>query len=328
MLIPLDLTTPSVGGGKAYGARRLWEIADTEGAGFRVPGGLVIPFGVMEAALRSNSALSGEYASLTGDINRASRSEQDVRLRRLSEIITQLTPPAEVLSGVARHLRKDSRLMVRSSSNCEDAEGMAGAGIYDSVANVPLSEAAVAVTKVWASLWNRRALDARRNAGIPHEACHMAVLIQPIIPADISLVMHTVNPVSGNKDEILIELAVGLGETLVSGREPGSPFRMVYHKKTGDLQILSFASYSFFLRPAGSGGTIRERVDYSAIPFSRDSDFRRELAIRIGKAGGLVEHALGRPQDIEGAVKGEEIYLVQARPQQTDQRTGRKECPT
>ena len=327
-LIALDRITPSTGGGKAYGARRLGEIAETEGAGFSVPGGLVIPFGVMEASLRSNSALAAEYASLVGEINRPARSAQDVCLGRLREIIMQLIPPGEVLSGVARHFAKDSRLMVRSSSNCEDAEGMAGAGIYDSVANVPLSETAVAVPRVWASLWNRRALDARRNAGIAHEACHMAVLIQPVIPADISFVIHTVNPVSGNEDEMLVEFAVGLGETLVSGREPGSPFRMIYRKKTGDLEILSFASYSFRLRPAGHGGTVRERVDYSAIPFSRDDDFRRKLAMHIGEAGGLVERALGKPQDIEGAVKGEEIYLVQTRPQQTGRQTGRKECPT
>lgn len=315
-LIDLDLITPSAGGGKAYGARRLGEIAETQGAGFRAPGGLVIPFGVMEASLRYNSSLAEEYASLTGEIDRSARPAQDICLGRLREIIIQLMPSGEVLSGVARHFAKGSRLMVRSSSNCEDAEGMAGAGIYDSVTNVPLPETAVAVTTVWASLWNRRALDARRNAGIAHEACHMAVLIQPVIPADISFVMHTVNPVSGNEDEILIELAAGLGETLVAGREPGSPFRMIYNKKTGVPEILSFASYSFRLQPAGPGGTIRERVDYSAIPFSRDGDFRQKLTKRIGESGGLVERALGKPQDIEGAVKGEEIYLVQARPQQ------------
>jgi phosphoglucan,water dikinase len=327
-IIAMDLVTPSVGGGKAYGARRLGEIAEMDGAGFMVPKGLVLPFGIMETSLNSSSALAEEYASLAGEIDRVPLSGKDARLGRLREIILQLALPDEVISGITAHFRKDRMLMVRSSSNCEDAEGLAGAGLYDSVANVPISGTAPAIRRVWASLWNRRALNARRNAGISHEHCRMAVLIQTMLSPDLSFIMHTANPVSGNEEEMLVELAVGLGETIASGRQRGTAFRMICHKKEGNIELLSFANYSFALRAGSSGASVMERVDYSGIPFSCDDDFRERLGRRIGETGRFVESVLGRPQDIEGLVKGEEIYLVQARPQQILHCAGRNECPS
>lgn len=59
-------------------------------------------------------------------------------------------------------------VIVRSSANVEDLEGMSGAGLYDSIANVPASDPvglAKAVTGVWASLYTRRAVLTRRAAG-------------------------------------------------------------------------------------------------------------------------------------------------------------------
>ena len=325
-LIAVDQITSPLGGGKAYGARRLSEVSQLSGAGFFAPGGLVIPFGVMERSLRTNSALAEEYASLAGKMDRLSPAERKEGLGRLKDLVMRIDLPGEVPEGITRHFGRDCRLMVRSSSNCEDAEELAGAGLYDSVVNVPLSGAVRAVLRVWASLWNERAADARRYAGILHGSCRMAVLIQPVLSADLSFVMHTVNPVSGAGDEILIELAAGLGETLASGRESGSPFRVVYRKKAGTVETLSFASYSFSARPAPAGGTLRERIDYSNISFAFDDDFRKTTATRIGGVGEFAARAIGRPLDIEGLLRNDEIYLVQARPQQLLHRRGRKQC--
>jgi phosphoenolpyruvate synthase/pyruvate phosphate dikinase len=57
-------------------------------------------------------------------------------------------------------------------------------------------------------------------------------------------------------------------------------------------------------------------IDYSTVPFSRDAQLRRNLGRRLGAVGRLIEAAFGAPQDIEGAVVGSAIWLVQARPQQ------------
>jgi phosphoglucan,water dikinase len=315
-IIALDMVSPATGGPKAYGAKRLMEIARLGEGAFEVPRGIVIPFGVMEESLHRNPSLKGKYHAMAEEIDRLPRREMEMLLQRLRELLLTLPLDNGLVSGIKSHFGKDDRFIVRSSSNCEDLEGLSGAGLYDSVLNVPQSAIASAVLKVWASLWNRRAVEARRNASVPHGRARMAVLIQKMMPAEMSFIMHTLNPLNNSESEILVELAAGLGETLASGREPGAPFRAVYRKNTGDTEMHSFASYSAALVGDSREGTVRKIIDYSKVQFSRDEKFRTELSARIGKTGVLTENSLGLPLDIEGCVVGSEIFLVQARPQQ------------
>src|ERR1019366_4481017 len=204
-------------------------------------------------------------------------------------------------NGVAAQFGKLDRLMVRSSANCEDLEELAGAGLYDSIANVAVADVAAAV---WASLWTRRAALSRRQAGIPHTQAHMAVLIQQMLTPDFSFVLHTVNPLNHNAGEVYAEIAVGLGETLASAGERGNPYRLSCDKITGATTTLALANFSHALRPNPAGGVRRETVDYSQIELSRDSDARKALGKRLAAVARFVEEAFQKPQDIEGAMVG------------------------
>jgi phosphoglucan,water dikinase len=143
----------------------------------------------------------------------------------------------------------------------------------------------------------------------------MAVLIEEMVDAEVSFVMHTVNPIRGNPDEIYIELAAGLGETIASGRQRGTPYRFVSDKRTGAAEALAFASYSLALRPGPDGGLIEETVDYSTEPLTISEEAALNLMARLTEIGVRIEQAMGGPQDVEGAVRGDEVYLLQARPQ-------------
>src|SRR5208337_4758814 len=193
------------------------------------------------------------YRTLMNDLSRAGQNDLAGVLKRLREIVTVLKVPAGIISGVMKEFLPDKQLMVRSSANCEDIKESAGAGLYDSAANVLPSGIAPAILGVWASLWNRRAVLSRRNAGIRNESTAMAVLIQEMLVPELSFIMHTWNPVTYNPDEVYIELAVGLGETLASAATPGSPYRMVCNKKTAETNMLSFASFSHALLPGPPG---------------------------------------------------------------------------
>lgn len=314
--LPLDEVTLSTGGAKADAVRRLKEISELDDAGFEVPVCRVIPFGVMEESLHSMPSLESEYYKTLKELDRLPHADMAAQVQRIRDLVLQLPVDDKMLSEVTTDFKKDDLLIVRSSSNCEDLEGFAGAGLHDSILNVPQSEISSAVLKVWASLWNKRAAEARRNASIPHEKARMAVLVQKIMPADLSFIMHTVNPISNNEDELLFESAAGLGETLASGREPGAPFRTIYRKRTSDIETLSFANYSAALCQDRRGGIMRNIIDYSRVPFSGDRNFRTALSMRIGDVGRRVERSFGLALDIEGLVAGDKIYLVQARPQQ------------
>jgi phosphoglucan,water dikinase len=205
--------------------------------------------------------------------------------------------------------------MARSSANCEDQAAVSGAGLYESVANTPVAELGAAVRQVWASLWTRAAALSRRQAGIPAPQVHMAVLVQPFLVPDYSFVLHTVHPVQEAPHQAYAEVAVGAGESLVSAAARGNPFRFLCDKQTGAVTTLAFASFSHALRPAADRGLQPETVDYSQVALSCRVDARERLGRRLAATARLVESAFRSPQDIEGAVVGDEIWLVQARVQ-------------
>lgn len=313
--IPLEQAQADRGGNKADGLRRLAELARRADAGFAVPPAVVVPFGVMEEALRTTPEVAAEYRRILNHLDAASDGLASAA-QRLRELIQQLRVPEEVVTDVAAEFGSDARLMVRSSANDEDLEELAGAGLYESVANVPPAGVAPAVREVWASLWTRRAVLSRQQAGIPQTQAHIAVLIQQMLAPDYSFVLHTVNPIYHNRQEAYAEIAVGLGETLASAAARGNPWRLVCQKSSGRVTTLAFASFSDALRPNPAGGLVRKTVDYSRVPLTRDRKVRENLGQRLAAIAQLVETAFHGPQDIEGVVKGDDIYLVQARPQQ------------
>lgn len=315
-LLELKKVTASNGGGKANAARLLEEISHDPESGFMTPPGMLVPFGTMEGIMSSRQGDDTEYRDLRNKLDGLSAPAFEDALKRLRGLILQLTVPEELVTSIRQWSGPDKKLMARSSANCEDLEEMAGAGLYDSVANVSSSDLAGALLKVWASLWTKRAVLSRKQAGIPQDKACMAVLIQQIIRPEYSFIMHTINPLNKDPDEVYVELAVGLGETLASGSEKGTPYRMVCNKKTGEARMLSFANFSKSVWPDETGGTLRDTVDYSKAGLSVAPALRKTLGRRLSSIGRFVQDSLGTPQDIEGVIAGDDIFLVQARPQQ------------
>jgi phosphoglucan,water dikinase len=315
-VLELEQVSLSNGGAKAYGAQLLRTLARRAEADFTTPRAVVIPFGVMAEALGKSAQTKEHYDKLVRSLDRIKEEDFTTVVHELAALVFDLTVPAEVVDWIGEKFSEKTRLVVRSSANVEDLEIMTGAGLYESITNVPPDKVAQAIRKVWASLWTEGAARSRRQAAVPQETAHMAVLIQQIIDPMYSFISHTVNPITGRKDEIYIEMAVGLGEILASASVRGNPYRMVVDKKTGAMQMLAFADFSVALRPGRPGGITSVIIDYSKIPLTMNAEVRQRLAGRLATIAGSVEQALGRPQDIEGAVLDETIVLLQARPQQ------------
>src|SRR6185503_15970950 len=195
------------------------------------------------------------------------------------------------------------------------------------------------IKRVWASKWNDRAFLSRKRMGMPHEALFMAVLIQSVVQADYAFVIHTVNPSTGNANELFAEVVLGLGETLV-GNYPGRALSFVCDKTTGKQTLLSYPSKSAGLYGGGlifrsdsngedlagyAGAGLYDSVlldeprhvalDYTQEPLVWDEAFRQNVLGTIGRIGLEIERVCGSPQDIEGAVTQGKYYVVQTRPQ-------------
>lgn len=288
---------------------------------FKVPAGAVIPFGSMEMALERSGSME-TYKSLVGHIETAKiDGELDKLCNDLQELISSLQPPREIFESLGRLFQNSACLIVRSSANVEDLAGMSAAGLYESIPNVSLSNPIVfgqAVGRVWASLYTRRAVLSRRAAGVPQEAAVMAVLVQEMLSPDLSFVLHTLSPTDKNDNLVEAEVAPGLGETLASGTR-GTPWRLAIGKFDGSVRTLAFANFSKELVVSGSGPADGEvlqlTVDYSRKPLTVDPIFRQQLGLRLGVVGFFLEREFGCPQDVEGCLVGNDIFIVQTRPQ-------------
>jgi phosphoglucan,water dikinase len=184
------------------------------------------------------------------------------------------------------------------------------------VIGVSAAESLPAIRQVWASLWNRRAFLSRQQNRIPDDRIHMAVLVQELLDPELSFVMHTVDPMTGDRDQCQVELVVGLGETLVSASQPGNAYRLICNRRSGKTELTACASFSMALRPGSGNGIEHSRINYTQIPLSADPRYARSIGEKLGKIASVLEQSFGAPQDAEGVVIGDQIYLLQSRPQQ------------
>ena len=157
----------------------------------------------------------------------------------------------EKINSEFTSLKSNNNLLaIRSSSNLEDNSGQAGAGLFDSYLNIDLSnekDIINHISKVWASLFNSRAIINRKKLNIETKEAKMSVIIMQMTEPVFSYVIHTINPVNKNENEIYIELAIGLGETLAQSNQKGAPYRLIYNRKEDKLNILNLSSYNYEL---------------------------------------------------------------------------------
>lgn len=202
---------------------------------------------------------------------------------------------------------------VRSSATEEDRPDASWAGVYSSILPVTGEQQLIeAVETCFRSLRGPVASLYRHfRAGRSQHAPAMAVVVQQLVDADAAGILFTVNPLTRSPSEFHINAVFGLGEPLASGRVTGDSFvvtpegevisqtiseKSVMLTRTGEVQVPPGARY----RPA------------------LDSSQMAEL-VRLGRA---IQDFFGIPQDIEYAVHGGRICIVQARPIPANQGPG------
>jgi hypothetical protein len=100
---------------------------------------------------------------------------------------------------------------VRSFAVDEDGATASFAGQHETYLNIVGADSIVqAVNRCWESARSERALEYRRQQGLSVERLHLAVLVQQLVAADVSAVVFSANPITGNRDEIVINASWGL----------------------------------------------------------------------------------------------------------------------
>ncbi len=201
------------------------------------------------------------------------------------------------------------RLAVRSSAIGEDGTSHSFAGQHDTFLGVEgPEETARALRRCWASAWTARAVEYRSRNGMDPRGVAMAVVVQRLVSSDVSGVLFTCDPLGGRSDRVVIEAVYGLGESLVSGRI--APDRLVLARPALSVLERATSEKPYALVPGESGTREEVLAPERARAASLDDDAARKLA----EEGLRLEQALGGPQDIEWAMAGGQLAILQARP--------------
>ncbi|MGO3525450.1 MAG: PEP/pyruvate-binding domain-containing protein, partial [Brevibacterium aurantiacum] len=204
---------------------------------------------------------------------------------------------------------------VRSSGTMEDLPGAAFAGQHDTYLGVRGTKSiAEAVRDCYASLWNPHAFRYRQQLGVDQLEAKMAVVVQLMVAVsaeEAAGVAFSVDPVRGNTDEVLINAAFGLGETVVGGEEPVDEFRIA--RADGTQVAAEISDKPKALVMDGRGDARTREVHLGEDQQTRPA-LTAEQARAVAELSVRAEDHFGFPQDIEWAFNGDDLFLLQSRP--------------
>lgn len=198
---------------------------------------------------------------------------------------------------------------VRSSAVDEDGVDTSFAGQHDTFLNVQGPDAvAHAIDECFASFHTDRVRAYRDRQGMPAEPARSAVLVQQLVRADVSAVLFTANPVTGDREEIVINASWGLGESIVGGTVTPDTYTLrksdlqVLHRRIADKQVMTVPS---------SDGTAEVAVPRLMWGVSTLTDDQLTTMAHLGQD---LQTRNDWPVDLELAWDGAQLHLLQCRP--------------
>ncbi|WP_297461504.1 phosphoenolpyruvate synthase [Thermococcus sp.] len=245
---------------------------------------------------------------------------------KIREKIISLPMPEEIASEIEDAYKKLSQrfgkdavyVAVRSSATAEDLPEASFAGQQETYLDVYGVEDVIdKVKKCWASLWTARATFYRAKQGFDHSKVYLSAVVQKMVNSEKSGVMFTANPVTNDRNEIMINASWGLGEAVVSGAV--TPDEYIVEKGTWKIKEKFIAKKEVMVvrNPETGKGTVLVRVaDYLGPEYVEKQVLTDDQIIEVAKMGAKIEDHYGWPQDIEWAYDKDDgkLYIVQSRP--------------
>lgn len=197
-------------------------------------------------------------------------------------------------------------LAFRSSAVDEDGAMASFAGQHQTLLNIrSVEDITSALSKIWWSANSDSAITYRQRVGLFNRPS-IGVVIQSLLDPETAGVMFTKNPVTGD-DERVIEASWGLGEAVVAGIVIPDHYRV---DRSGKILERKPGLKSVVVRGLPEGGTIEEQVAPELVECLCISD---EQVQELNGLAGRCEQVYGHGRDIEWAIAGGKLYLLQCR---------------
>jgi len=309
-IVPINTkdTTLEMVGGKGK------SLAKMSSSGFPVPGGFLVTTTAYRQFVEENNL----QATII-DLAKPEIVKNTVSFEKASKQIQELIQKAAISEEMMAEIRQaydaleedNPPVAVRSSANAEDLPDMSFAGQQDTYLNIRGGDALIkAIQDCWASLWTPRAISYRHQMGIEQEAVAMAVVVQIMVPSDVSGILFTANPATGERSEMIVNASFGLGEAVVGGQV--TPDTYIIDRETLKAKETLIGAKEQQIVSDGEQGTRLEDIAEG----DRDKSSMSEEDLK-----GLVSLALdieklfeGLPQDMEWAISKGQLYMLQSRP--------------
>ena len=285
-------------------------------AGLPVPDGFVVGAPAY-AAFCAESGLRERLAELLDGVD----VEDTKALQAASVAAREMLDAAPMPPALAQEIRlryeqlvgedTEAPVAVRSSATAEDTAETSFAGMNETFLNVRGAEAVIdAVRRCWRSLFGTRTIYYRGVNGFGQAEMDIAVVVQRQVASTRAGVMFTVNPATGERDELVVEASFGLGEAVVSGSV--SPDRYLIEKDPLWLRERDVHCKELVIEYDLQGGTCQRSL-------SREEGFRPTLDERevmaVAALGLRIEQHYGSPQDTEWAFDPDGVlWMLQSRP--------------
>ena len=236
---------------------------------------------------------------------------------KIKEIIINTKMPQDIETMIVEAYNQlsqsvdedDADVAVRSSATAEDLPDASFAGQQDTYLHVKgVDQVLEYVQKVWASLFEARAIFYREENDFDHEKVYIAVCVQQMVQAEKAGVMFTVNPSTG-EEVAMIEGSWGLGESVVSGDV--TPDHYDVDKKSGKIETLTVSDKKFMYINDDKGTSLKVEVPEEKRNERVLSDEDLKQLLDMAKT---IEDLYKKPMDTEWAMQKGRLYLLQARP--------------
>ena len=278
--------------------------------GIPVPPGFVILTTVFENFLEETN-LNVEIDSILHSVNH----KEIQSIENASEKITALILKAEIQKVISDGIQKSFKnlnakyVAVRSSATVEDSVSAAWAGQLESYLNTTEENLLKNVKRCWASLFTPRAIFYRFEKNLHKQKISVAIVVQKMVESEKSGIVFSVHPVTQDRNQLIIEAVVGLGEAIVSGQI--TPNSYVVEKQPRRIIDKDIQSQSRGIYRAEEGGN-----EWRNIPKERgDKQILSDKDIlELSEIALCIENHYHFPCDIEWAFEKNRFYIVQSRP--------------
>lgn len=291
-------------GGKGYSLRILLD------NGFNVPKGFVITSEAFFEYLTRN----GLMAKTEKLVSRIDENNVPEKSEEIKDSISSGKMPKEITSEVENKLIRliptfnVQYVSIRSSAVSEDSSKASFAGLHDTFLNVKtdLSLVLENIKKCWSSLFNNRAVIYRIKKEIPHLE-GMAVIVQEMIPAEVSGTAFTAHPDTGDMSMMVIECSWGLGQAVVSGLIV--PDRYIVNKSDPKVINKILGTKKVTIKTKENGVARMDTSEDKMTSFCLNDALIENLAMVCLN----IEYLFKYPQDIEWCIQKNRIWILQSR---------------